>query len=154
MNAQDLKNSILQLAIQGKLVEQRKEEGTAIELIEEIKAEKERLIKEKKIKKEKPLAEITEDEVPFEVPESWKWTRLGDCVSNKSGVSYKKDNLNVISQNTTRILRGGNILDLTYKFKSDDIMLDNSFVKIEILLKKKYVDYTSSNQFGTHWENG
>ena len=136
MNAQDLKNSILQLAIQGKLVEQRKEEGTAKELIEEIKVEKERLIKEKKIKKEKQLAEITEDEVPFEIPESWEWVRLGDCVSNKSGVSYKKDNLNVISQNMTRILRGGNILDLTYKFKSDDIMLDNSFVKSELLLNK------------------
>ena len=53
MNAQDLKNSILQLAIQGKLVEQRAEEGTAKELLEQIKAEKEKLIKEKKIKKEK-----------------------------------------------------------------------------------------------------
>ena len=136
MNAQDLKNSILQLAIQGKLVEQRKEEGTAKELIEEIKAEKERLIKEKKIKKEKPLAEIAESDIPFEIPESWEWVRLGDCVSNKSGVSYKKDNLNLISQSMTRILRGGNILDLTYKFKSDDIMLDRSFVKSELLLNK------------------
>ncbi|MDS0526074.1 restriction endonuclease subunit S [Clostridium sp. SHJSY1] len=80
MNAQDLKNSILQLAIQGKLVEQRQEEGTAKELIEEIKAEKERLIKEKKIKKEKTLAEITEDEVPFEIPGSWEWVRFNDAV--------------------------------------------------------------------------
>ena len=53
MKAQDLKNSIIQLAIQGKLVEQREEEGTAKELIAKIKAEKEKLIKEKKIKKEK-----------------------------------------------------------------------------------------------------
>jgi Restriction endonuclease S subunits len=83
MNAQDLKNSILQLAIQGKLVEQRKEEGTAKELIEEIKAEKESLIREKKIKKEKTLAEITEDEVPFEIPESWEWVRLKTIVYNK-----------------------------------------------------------------------
>ena len=65
MNAQDLKNSILQLAVQGKLVEQRPEEGTAKELLGQIKAEKERLIKEKKIKKEKPLPEITEAEKPF-----------------------------------------------------------------------------------------
>ena len=55
MKAQDLKNSILQLAIQGKLVEQREEEGTAKELIKQIKAEKEKLIKEGKIKKEKPF---------------------------------------------------------------------------------------------------
>lgn len=77
MNAQDLKNSILQLAVQGKLVEQRAEEGTAKELLEQIKAEKEKLIKEKKIKKEKPLPEITEDEIPFEIPESWEWVRWG-----------------------------------------------------------------------------
>lgn len=78
MKAQDLKNSILQLAIQGKLVEQRKEEGTAKELIEKIKAEKERLLKEGTIKKTKPLPEITEDEKPFDIPESWEWVRLGD----------------------------------------------------------------------------
>ena len=85
MTAQDLKNSILQLAIQGKLVEQRAEEGTAKELVEQIKAEKEQLIKEKKIKKEKPLPEITEEEIPFEIPESWEWVRFGDLGSYKKG---------------------------------------------------------------------
>ncbi len=78
MNAQDLKNSILQLAVQGKLVEQRAEEGTARELLEQIKLEKEQLIKDKKIKKSKPLPEITEEEIPFEIPESWEWVRLGE----------------------------------------------------------------------------
>ena len=78
MNAQDLKNSILQLAVQGKLVEQRAEEGTARELIEQIKLEREQLIKDKKIKKSKPLPEITEDEIPFEIPESWEWVRVND----------------------------------------------------------------------------
>ena len=68
MTPQELKNSILQLAIQGKLVEQRPEEGTAEELFARIQEEKRRLIKEGKIKKEKPLPEITEDEKPFEIP--------------------------------------------------------------------------------------
>lgn len=77
MTPQQLKNSILQLAIQGKLVEQRPEEGTAKELLQEISAEKHRLIQEGKIKKAKPLPEISEDEIPFEVPESWEWVRLG-----------------------------------------------------------------------------
>ena len=77
MTPQELKNSILQLAIQGKLVEQRPEEGTAQELYAQIQAEKQRLIKEGKIKKEKPLPEITEDEKPFEIPEGWMWVRLG-----------------------------------------------------------------------------
>ena len=81
MTPQELKNSILQLAIQGKLVEQRPEEGTAEELYRQIQEEKWRLIKEGKIKKEKPLPEIAEDEVPFEIPESWLWVRLGDCSS-------------------------------------------------------------------------
>lgn len=82
MNAQDLKNSILQLAVQGKLVEQRAEEGTARELLEQIKLEKDQLIKDKKIKKSKPLPEITEDEIPFEIPESWEWVRLNGIVCN------------------------------------------------------------------------
>ena len=77
MTPQELKNSILQLAIQGRLVEQRPEEGTAQELYQQIQAEKQRLIKEGKVKKEKPLPEITEDEMPFEIPESWMWVRFG-----------------------------------------------------------------------------
>lgn len=79
MTPEQLKASILQYAIQGKLVEQRHEEGTGEELYQQIQAEKQRLIEEKKIKKEKPLAEISEDEIPFDIPESWKWVRLGDC---------------------------------------------------------------------------
>lgn len=76
---EDMKKSILQYAIQGKLVEQRAEEGTGEELYRQIQEEKKRLIKEGKIKKEKPLPEIAEDEIPFDIPGSWKWVRLGDC---------------------------------------------------------------------------
>ena len=75
---EDMKKSILQYAIQGKLVEQRPEEGTGDELYRQIQAEKQRLIKDGRIKKEKPLAEIAEDEFPFDIPESWKWVRWGD----------------------------------------------------------------------------
>ena len=80
MTPQQLKNSILQFAIQGKLVEQRAEEGTAEDLYQQIQEEKQKLIKEGKIKKEKPLPEITEDEIPFEIPKSWKWVRFYDIV--------------------------------------------------------------------------
>ena len=75
---EDMKKSILQYAIQGKLVEHRPEEGTGDELYRQIQAEKQRLIKDGRIKKEKPLAEIAEDEFPFDIPESWKWVRWGD----------------------------------------------------------------------------
>lgn len=87
MTPQELKNSILQLAIQGKLVEQRLEEGTAEELYQQIQAEKQCLIKEKKIKKDKPLPEITDDEKNFDIPDSWKWVRLGMCGSWVSGAT-------------------------------------------------------------------
>lgn len=85
MNAQDLKNSILQLAIQGKLVEQREEEGTAKELVQKIKNEKKQLVKEGKIKKEKPFDKIEEDEKPFDVPDNWEWIRFGDLGSYRKG---------------------------------------------------------------------
>lgn len=75
---EDMKKSLLQYAIQGKLVEQCPEEGTAEELFTQIQEEKQRLIAEKKIKKEKSLPEITDDEKPFDIPESWKWVRWGD----------------------------------------------------------------------------
>ena len=90
MNAQDLKNSILQRAIEGKLVPQRKEEGTAKELLAEIRAEKARLIKEKKIKKSKPLPEITDEEKPFDIPASWEWVRLKDLGQFSSGKTPSK----------------------------------------------------------------
>lgn len=85
MTAQDLKNSVLQRAMQGKLVEQRAEEGTAKELIERIRKEKENLIKEGKIRKEKILPKIADEEIPFEIPESWEWVRLGNIVSVYGG---------------------------------------------------------------------
>ena len=85
MTPEQLKASILQYAIQGKLVEQRPEEGTGEELYQRIQTEKQRLIKEGKIKKEKPLAEITDGEIPFDIPESWKWIKLGEVVSVLGG---------------------------------------------------------------------
>ena len=85
MTPQELKNSILQLAIQGKLVEQRPEEGTAQELYAQIQAEKQRLIKEGKLKKEKPLPEITENEKPFDIPDEWMWVRIGQIFNLQAG---------------------------------------------------------------------
>ena len=72
------------MAIQGKLVEQRPEEGTGEELYQQIHAEKQELIKAGKIKKEKPLPEIAEDEIPFDIPESWKWVRFSELMNSMS----------------------------------------------------------------------
>lgn len=85
MTPQQLKNAILQQAIQGKLVEQRAEEGTGKELFEAIQDEKKNLIEEGKLKKQKALPDITADEIPFEIPDSWKWVRLGEIVTVYGG---------------------------------------------------------------------
>ena len=84
----DMQKSILQLAIQGKLVEQRPEEGTGEELFQQIQAEKQALIKAGKIKKEKPLPEIVDDEIPFDIPDTWKWVRFGAVVKKLTDGSH------------------------------------------------------------------
>ena len=77
----DMQKSILQMAIQGKLVEQRPEEGTGEELYQQIQKEKATLVKEGKVKKEKPLTDIAEDEIPFDIPDSWKWVRIASITT-------------------------------------------------------------------------
>lgn len=86
----DMKKSLLQYAIEGKLVPQRKEEGTAKDLLTAIRAEKAQLIKEKKIKKTKPLPAITDDEKPYAIPDSWEWRRLGDISTIVTGGTPSK----------------------------------------------------------------
>jgi len=78
MDTKALKNKILELAIKGKLVPQNPNDEPVQVLLEKIRAEKEKLIKEGKIKKEKPLPPITEDEIPFDLPKGWEWVRLGE----------------------------------------------------------------------------
>ena len=110
MTAQQLKNSILQMAVQGKLVPQDPNDEPASVLLERIRAEKEQLIKEKKIKKEKnpsvifrgadnlPYEKVGKndpvciaDEVPFEIPESWEWVRLSSVVYNHGQTKPEED---------------------------------------------------------------
>ncbi len=87
MTPQELKDALLQRAIQGKLVPQDPKEGTGEELLRQIRLEKEKLISEGKIKKEKPLPEIKDDEKPFEIPAHWTWARLVDCGSWGAGAT-------------------------------------------------------------------
>ncbi|UUM12126.1 restriction endonuclease subunit S [Clostridiaceae bacterium HFYG-1003] len=108
---EDMQNSILQYAIQGKLVEQREEEGTAEELYKKIQEEKKKLIKEGKIKKTKALPEITEDEIPFDIPENWKWVRLGDVIHLTSGQDMTPNKYNDISKGIPYLTGASNIQD-------------------------------------------
>ena len=116
---EDMKKSILQYAIQGKLVEQRPEEGSAEELYKQIQEEKSKLIKEGKIKKEKPLAEITEDEIPFDIPESWKWVRTGSIFSVGTGMTPLKGE--------SKFYEGGTIPWIT------STMTSNRFIDLSLI---------------------
>lgn len=80
-----IKQSILQYAVQGKLVPQNPSDEPASELLKRIKAEKEQLIKDDKIKKEKPLPPITEDEIPYELPNGWAWVRFSEVFDVRDG---------------------------------------------------------------------
>ena len=142
-DAQALREKILDLAMRGKLVPQDPNDEPASVLLEKIKAEKEQLIKEKKIKKSKPIAPITDDEKPFDIPDSWEWVRLGDVIYSingdrgknypgkkywqKSGIPFlnascltsekyiNKEQFNYISETRYKLLRSGFV-------KKDDIL--------------------------------
>lgn len=87
----DMKNALLQTAMQGKLTEQLDSDSSVDKMLEAIKEEKKQLIKEKKIKKEKALPPIGEDDIPFDIPDNWRWKRLGDLVVLLSGQDLSSD---------------------------------------------------------------
>lgn len=124
----DMKKSILQLAIQGKLVEQRSEDGTAEELYRQIQEEKQRLIKAGKIKKEKPLLEIAEDEKPFDIPESWKWVRFSEVIDVRDGThdtpKYVSDGVPLVT--SKNLLNGKIDFETTKLISNEDAEAINS----------------------------
>jgi type I restriction enzyme S subunit len=82
---QKLRELILDLAVRGKLVPQDKNDEPAAVLLERIKKEKERLVKEGKVTKSKPLPEITPDEIPYDLPKNWEWVRFGNIAQHNAG---------------------------------------------------------------------
>ena len=111
MNIAHLKSKILDLAVRGKLTEQRPEEGSAEELLERIREEKQRLIAEGKMKKEKLLPEITEEEIPFDIPAGWKWVRLGEiCEVISKGTTPQGGKSAFESSSGIKFLKVENIL--------------------------------------------
>lgn len=90
-NVNALRQSILQLAVQGKLVPQNPKDEPASVLLEKIRAQKEKLIKEGRIKKQKPLPPIDPDELPYELPGGWEWVRLGHLGITQTGTTPPKN---------------------------------------------------------------
>ena len=109
MNGQQLKNSILQLAIQGRLVPQDSNDEPASALLSRIREEKKRLVEEKKIKKDKPLAPIKDEEKPFDIPDSWEWVRLGEIGDWGAGATPAKGNMDYYNKGNIPWLRTGDL---------------------------------------------
>ena len=163
-----LKKSILQEAIQGKLVPQDPNDEPATVLLERVREEKKKLVTSAKLKK-KDLTDSTifkgddnkyyekcgikvtciDNEVPFTIPESWQWARLGELITTKTGLAYSKPNLEIKSNKMVRVLRGGNITNGSWQMKADDVMISSEFVKPELYLRKGYFITPAV----TSWEN-
>ena len=152
-----LKKTVLQEAIQGKLVPQIAEEGTAQELLDQIKTEKQKLVKEGKLKKsalndsvifrgdDNKYYELIDNSpvcidefLPFQIPETWVWCKVKDLLEIQTGASFKKEQANA-NKKGIRILRGGNILPNKYIFKDDDIFVSDEFVNANTILKKNCI---------------
>ena len=108
MFADQLRKSLLQAAIRGKLTEQLPTDGDARDLLKKIRAAKAKLIAEKKIQVEKPLPPISDEEIPFDLPDNWCWCRLGEISDTNIGLTYSPQN---IVGDGVVVLRSGNIFN-------------------------------------------
>lgn len=136
MDTKKLRQKILDLAIHGKLVPQDPNDEPASVLLERIKAEKERLIKEGKIKGSKKSAKASDtphyENVPFEIPDNWEWCKLGDIVDFQGGYAYKSNTY--VNQSDWQVIRIGNV-------KNDNLLLDTQPVFVEEVIGRETKKY-------------
>lgn len=149
MNGKQLKNSILQWAIQGKLVPQDPNDEPASVLLDKIRQEKERLIKEKKIKRDKNASIIyrgednsyyekmlatgevkcIDEEIPFDVPVGWEWCRLGELISYQNGYAYTSSELNKECKGMP-IIKSGNLMTYEVVLKPNNDYVEKPSTKM------------------------
>lgn len=129
-NVKKLRETILQLAVQGKLTTHWRKENPGVEpateLLKRITAEKQQLIQSGKIKKDKPLPPIKEEEIPFELPEGWVWCRLGEISDIMAGASFKSNDFNQVGG--TRCIKITNAG--VREFVETEDYLPNNFVEL------------------------
>lgn len=149
MNGKQLKNSILQWAIQGKLVPQDPNDEPASVLLDKIRKEKERLIKEKKIKRDKNASVIyrgednsyyekilatgevkcIDEEIPFEIPKGWEWCRLRELISYQNGYAYTSLELNKEGKGLP-VIKSGNLMTYEVVLKPNNDYVENPSTKM------------------------
>ena len=141
MNAQQLKNAILQEAIEGRLVPQDPNDEPASALLARIRKEKEELVKAGKLKKKDlEVKPISEDEIPFEIPESWEWCRVGDISESYIGLTYKPSD---VSEKGWIVLRSSNIQD--GKIDYNDIVRVNVDVPTKLHVRENDIIICARN---------
>lgn len=133
----DMKASLLQAAMEGKLTEQKAEDGDVRGLLLAIREEKEKLVKEKKIKKEKPLTPITDEEIPFDIPENWVWCRLGEVGIFVRGNGIKRNE--IVESSDYPCIRYGELYT-TYHLKTNKVHSRTSKDVFEKAQKAHYGD--------------
>ena len=131
MTPEQLKASILQYAVEGKLVKQDPNDEPASELLKKIENEKDQLIEEGKIKKSRKLPAITDEGKPFDIPDNWEWARLEDISTFMSGFAYKSRFY--VKSASNQVIRLGNV-------KNDHLILDNK----QVFIDDKYANETNA----------
>jgi type I restriction enzyme S subunit len=159
-NAQELKGLVLQLAIQGKLTANWRKENPnsepASELLKRIQKEKEQLVKDKKIKKEKPLSPITKDDIPCLLPESWVWKRLGEIVTLKSGTTFNKSleetsgDYMYVKVGAMNLPGNENIITTSNLFVNSNDKIDKSLIPIRSIIFPKRGGAIATNKKRTY----
>ena len=140
--AKAIERAILQAAISGKLTKQHPEDGTAEELLETIKTERQQLEKEGRIKKQKPLPSVEKTDEPLELPDTWEWTQIGSIVDLINGRAYKRQELQTSGK--WPVLRVGNLFTNETWYYSDLDLEDDKYCSNGDLL------YAWSASFGPH----
>jgi type I restriction enzyme S subunit len=124
-----LRQQLLQDAVQGKLVEQNSEDEPASKLLKKIKAEKAKLINEKKLKKEKELSPIKPEEIPFEIPENWVWCRLGDlCMELLGGYAFDSTRYSK-TETKNQVIRLGNVKPNQLVLETTPVFINDDYAK-------------------------
>ncbi len=119
-----LKQTLLQLAVMGKLVPQDPNDEPASELLKRIQAEKAKLIAEGKITKSKPLGEIKAEEKPFDLPDGWEWTRLGNISQLKGGMAYQSTAF--VKTGKNQVIRMGNVRPWRLRIDEKAVFIDDN----------------------------
>ena len=140
--AKAIERAILQAAISGKLTKQHPEDGTAEELLETIKTERQQLEKEGRIKKQKPLPSVEKTDEPLELPDTWEWAQIGSIVDLINGRAYKRQELQTSGK--WPVLRVGNLFTNETWYYSDLDLEDDKYCSNGDLL------YAWSASFGPH----